>query len=53
MFETGLQAAYDYWLDAYQRSILFRDVLRERGNIYFTQKAREAPHVLTYAMAAR
>ncbi|MBS0638322.1 MAG: DUF3141 domain-containing protein [Proteobacteria bacterium] len=38
----------DYWIDAVQRSILFLDVLRQRGNIARAHNAREAPHVLHY-----
>jgi hypothetical protein len=40
-------AAQEYWLDAWQRGILFMDVLRQRGNNYFDHNARKAPHVLT------
>jgi hypothetical protein len=29
---TLLEDWYDYWLDAMQRSVLFMDVLRTRGN---------------------
>ncbi len=45
---TGLGAVPEYWIDAWQRSILFIDVLRERGNIYLEHSAREAPHVLDF-----
>jgi hypothetical protein len=38
----------DYWLDAWQRSILFLDVMRERGNIYQEHSAKEVPHVLNF-----
>ena len=31
-----------------ERSVLFLDVLRERGNVYRTQSARTAPHVLSF-----
>ena len=48
MFGSGLQAACDYWIDACQRSILSLDVLRERGNGYFSHKASVAPNVLTF-----
>ena len=41
-------AVQEYWLDAWQRSVLFLDVLRERGNIYQEQSAKEVPHVLTF-----
>lgn len=38
----------EYWLDAWQRSILFLDILRERGNIYWEHKAEAVPHVLHF-----
>jgi pimeloyl-ACP methyl ester carboxylesterase len=41
-------AVQEYWLDAWQRSILFLDVLRERGNTYLEHSAKEAPHVLHF-----
>ena len=41
--------ATDYWIDAWQRSILFLDVLRQRGNAHFDQAARKAPNVLNFA----
>jgi hypothetical protein len=37
-----------YSIDAWQRSILFLDVLRQRGNRYHDQMARAAPHVLRF-----
>jgi len=40
--------AIDYSLDAWQRSVLFLDILRRRGNTYFARNARRAPHVLHY-----
>ena len=45
---AGLQAVQDYWLDAWQRSILALDVLRERGNNFLEQSAKEVPNVLTF-----
>jgi pimeloyl-ACP methyl ester carboxylesterase len=44
----GFGAVQEYWLDAWQRSILILDVLRERGNIYQEQNAKEVPHVLEF-----
>lgn len=38
----------EYWIDAWQRSILTLDALRQRGNIYFEQNAKTAPHVLGF-----
>ena len=33
----GTNSAVDYWVDAWQRSILLLDVLRQRGNNYLEQ----------------
>jgi pimeloyl-ACP methyl ester carboxylesterase len=44
----SLGPAHEYLLDAWQRSILFLDVLRQRGNIYHEQQAKSAPHVLEF-----
>lgn len=41
-------SAVEYATDAAQRSILFLDVLRQRGNAYREQAAKTAPHVLNY-----
>ena len=40
--------AAEYLMDAAQRSILFWDVMRQRGNAYREQAAKIAPHVLDY-----
>src|SRR3954466_10366734 len=45
---SGLGPIADYWIDAFQRSALLLDVLRQRGNIAKEHNAREAPHVLHY-----
>lgn len=42
------QQASDYWIDAAQRSILFMDVLRERGDERNHRAEQTAPHVLTF-----
>ena len=42
------RAAQEYWLDAWQRSILMLDVLRQRGNTFLEQSAKEVPHVLSF-----
>jgi hypothetical protein len=42
------QAAWDYWVDAWQRTILFWDVLRKRSDQYYAQKAKAVPHVLIF-----
>ena len=33
-------AVQEYWLDAWQRSVLFLDILRERGNTYLPHAVR-------------
>jgi hypothetical protein len=40
--------AVEYMLDAAQRSVLFCDVMRQRGNQYREHLAETAPHVLDY-----
>ena len=40
--------AMEYMVDAAQRSILFWDVMRQRGNQYREHMAETAPHVLDY-----
>ncbi len=42
------QQAFDYWVDAWQRSVLFLDVLRQRGNNHFEVSAKQAPNVLNF-----
>src|SRR5437016_1361719 len=38
----------EYMIDAAQRSVLFWDVMRQRGNQYREHLAETAPHVLNY-----
>ena len=40
--------AFNYMIDAAQRTILFWDVMRQRGNAYREHLAETAPHVLDY-----
>ena len=40
--------ATEYWTDAFQRSVLFWDVMRQRGNQYLEHMAETAPNVLDY-----
>jgi pimeloyl-ACP methyl ester carboxylesterase len=42
------QATWEYWVDAWQRTILFWDVLRQRSDQYYVQKAKAVPHVLIF-----
>jgi hypothetical protein len=44
----GMNDLLDYWLDAWQRSILLLDVLRQRGNNSREHNARRAPNVLSF-----
>jgi len=41
--------AFEYMVDAAQRSMLFLDILRHRGNQYREYRAAKVPHVLSYA----
>lgn len=43
-----VQQAVDYWADAWQRTILYWDVLRQRGNQYRRHKAMVVPNVLHF-----
>ena len=42
-------SAVEYMTDAGQRSVLFLDILRQRGDQYREHLAETAPHVLTFA----
>jgi hypothetical protein len=42
------QQAMEYWVDGWQRTILFWDVLRRRSDAYYEQRAKSVPHVLTF-----
>src|ERR1700709_897916 len=47
---SGLVAsAVEYMVDAGQRSVLFLDVMRRRGEQYREHLAQTAPHVLNFA----
>src|SRR6201988_3604103 len=43
-------AGLEYMIDAAQRSVLFWDVMRQRGNQYREHLTEAAPHVLDYAV---
>jgi pimeloyl-ACP methyl ester carboxylesterase len=45
---TSFASAMEYAIDAAQRSVLFWDVLRQRGNQYREHLVESAPHVLDY-----
>ena len=44
----GENPVYNYLIDAAQRTILFWDVMRQRGNAYREHLSETAPHVLDY-----
>src|SRR5881275_3224454 len=44
---TPWQAAWDYWVDAAQRTVLFCDVMRKRGNMFLEHEAKGKPPVGT------
>jgi pimeloyl-ACP methyl ester carboxylesterase len=47
---SGLVAsAIEYMVDASQRSVLFLDIMRQRGDQYREHLSQTAPHVLQYA----
>jgi pimeloyl-ACP methyl ester carboxylesterase len=43
-----VQDAWAYWIDAWQRGILFCDVLRQRSERYQEHAAKAAPHALKF-----
>jgi len=47
-FSQLVQETLDYWGDFWQRTILFWDVLRQRGNQYYQHKAMPVPNVLHF-----
>lgn len=42
------QAAWEYWTDSVQRTILFWDVMRQRGNLFVEHEAQGKPPVLAF-----
>jgi len=44
----GSKELIEYLLDAWQRTVLFWDVMRQRGNQYLEQMAETVPHVLQF-----
>lgn len=47
-FDPSMAPYSNYLRDASERSLLFLDVLRQRGNEYLEQSSRTAPHVLEF-----
>src|SRR5512134_2878894 len=42
------QQVMDYWIDGWQRAVLFWDVLRQRAAEYEQQRAKPVPNVLSF-----
>ncbi|MGM0702735.1 MAG: DUF3141 domain-containing protein [Pseudomonadota bacterium] len=42
------RAAFDYWRDAVERSVLYMDVMRQRGNQYLEYIEKTKPNVLGF-----
>ena len=40
--------AMSYWVDSWQRTVLFWDILRERGNVYLEHEKQGKPPVLVF-----
>ena len=45
---ASAQDAWSHWRDACQRTLLFWDVMRQRGNNYLANNAKTAPNVLRF-----
>ena len=42
------QQAFEYWVDATQRTLLFWDTMRRRSKTYYEERAKAVPHVLSF-----
>jgi pimeloyl-ACP methyl ester carboxylesterase len=47
-FRNPALEAWSYWVDAWQRGVLFLDVLQQRSERYEEHAAKPAPHVLKF-----
>ena len=47
LMHPALESASEYMVDAWQRNVLYTDVMRQRGNQYQRHMARKAPNVLS------
>jgi uncharacterized protein DUF3141 len=47
-FLAPWQAAWEYWTDAAERTVLFWDVMRKRGNQFLEHEAKGKPPVLVF-----
>lgn len=48
LFRETMAQATEYWRDAWQRSVLTMDVLRQRGNLYLEHSRAGKPPVLVF-----
>jgi pimeloyl-ACP methyl ester carboxylesterase len=48
MLANPLTQAWSYWIDAWQRGILYLDVMQRRSKQYEEHAAKTAPHVLKF-----
>jgi pimeloyl-ACP methyl ester carboxylesterase len=47
LLPPAIDAALEYTLDTWQRSVLYADVMRQRGNQYQRHMSKQAPNVLS------
>ena len=47
-FRNPALEAWSYWVDAWQRGVLFLDVMQQRSKQYEEHAAKPAPHVLKF-----
>ncbi len=47
LMHPALESASEYMVDAWQRNVLYTDVMRQRGNQYQRHMAKKAPNVLS------
>ncbi len=47
-FPAAAQQTIDYWIDSWQRTVLFWDVLRQRSDVQDQERAKAVPHVLSF-----
>ncbi|WP_289460273.1 DUF3141 domain-containing protein, partial [Klebsiella pneumoniae] len=47
LLPPAVDAAIEYAVDSWQRSVLYADVMRQRGNQYQRHMSKQAPNVLS------
>ena len=50
LMTAPVRHAWEYAIDASQRTVLFWDVLRRRSNQYYRHRSRKVPHVLHFGV---